>query len=241
MKAKITLAYDGSRFYGFQIQKSGVRTVAGRLVELFASVGIDAPFNASGRTDRGVHATHQVLDIELPPYWRDLERLRRSLNQKALPDLYIRTIEEVEPTFHARYSATRRRYRYLCSTQAPTPFSARYLHYVAPFAFERVAEATRLFEGRHDFSFFKKSGSDTTHFVRTIHRARGYRRGDLYVFLFEADGFLRSQVRMMVDFLLKIGAGRLSEEDLVRQLAAQEVISTDLCPPNGLYLSRVFY
>ncbi len=240
-KVMMRLAYDGSRFNGFQIQNSGVPTVANRLQEIFRSVGIEGKFNASGRTDRGVHATDQVIDVPLPPFWRDLEKLRKSLNAKALPDIYIKSIREVPETFHARYSAKRRRYRYLVSTQTPSPLKARYILYTAAFDFERVEKAIRLFEGRHDFVRFKKSGSDTTRFVRTIHRARLYRHEGLDIFLFEADGFLRSQIRMMVDFLLKIGNGRLNNEDLLRQLAAGETISTDLCPPNGLYLSRIFY
>jgi len=241
MKVMMRLAYDGSRFQGFQIQNSGVPTVANRLQEIFHSLGIREKFNASGRTDSGVHATDQVIDIRLPGYWKDLQQLQKSLNKKALPDIYIKKIEKVPEHFHARYSAKRRRYRYLVSTQTPSVFKAYYRLYTDPFDIGRVAAAVRLFEGRHDFVHFKKSGSDTTNFVRTIYRARFYQYGENGVFLFEADGFLRSQIRMMVDFLLKIGNGRLSSEALLRQLAAKEVISTDLCPPNGLYLSRIFY
>jgi len=241
MRIKMTISYDGSHFYGFQVQNSGVMTVANRLEEIFRSLGIGEKFEASGRTDRGVHATGQVLSLDLPPFWSDPERLRRAFNQKALPHIYARRIEHAPSGFHARYDARKRAYRYLLSCAAPDVFRTSYVHFVKPFSFSRIADAVGCFEGEHDFRFFAKTGSDVQHYVRTIYRTRFYRHGELYVFETEANGYLRSQIRLMVSFLLKIGYGTLSAHHLEEQLAGRQRHVSEPVAPNGLYLTRIWY
>lgn len=241
MRVKMTLAYDGSHFYGFQVQNSGVETVANRLGSIFHSLGISEKFEASGRTDRGVHATGQVISIDLPPFWQDLTRLRQAINQKALPHIYVKKIEKVAHDFHARYDAKKRAYRYIVSTAEPDVFRTSYMLYVKPFSSREVATAIKLFEGEHDFRFFSKTGSDTTHFVRTLYRTRFYRYRDLYVFDFEAEGYLRSQIRLMVAFLLKIGYGEAGVAQLAEQLALKGRYVSEPVAPNGLYLTRIWY
>ncbi|HHD77599.1 MAG TPA: tRNA pseudouridine(38-40) synthase TruA [Campylobacteraceae bacterium] len=241
MRVKMTISYDGSHFYGFQVQNSGVETVANRLYEIFRSLGIEGRFEASGRTDRGVHATGQVLSLDLPPFWRDFERLKRAFNQKALPHIYAQRIEAAPPAFHARYDAKKRAYRYLVSQGAPSVFRTPYLLYTKAFDPQRIAEAITLFEGAHDFTLFAKTGSDVDHYVRTIFRTRFYRHDDLYVFGFEADGYLRAQIRLMVSFLLKIGRGELACAHLLSQLSGEKRYVSEPIAPNGLYLSRIWY
>ncbi|RUM67624.1 MAG: tRNA pseudouridine(38-40) synthase TruA [Sulfurospirillum sp.] len=242
MRVKMTLSYDGSHFYGFQVQNSGVTTVANRLYAIFRSLGIDGAFEASGRTDRGVHATGQVVGIDIPPFWqKDLMKLREHINRKALPHIFIHKIEEVADDFHARYDAKRRTYRYIVSDREPSVFLTPYRLFTPPFDAAAIHEAITLFEGEHDFSLFARTGSDTVDFVRRIYRVRFYHHEGCYLFGFEANGYLRSQIRLMVSFLLKIGYGKVTKEDLKDQLLCKREVVREPVAPNGLYLTKIRY
>ncbi len=241
MRVKMTLSYDGSKFYGFQVQNSGVETVSNRLYEIFSSLGINSHFDASGRTDKGVHALAQVISLDLPSFWNDLSSLKKNINQKALPSIYVHDIKVAAEDFHARYDAKKRAYRYIISTRQPNVFLTQYVLYCNPFDFIKVKEAVKVFEGKHDFSYFAKEGSDVTHFKREIYKARFYAYDGFYIFGFEADGFVRSQIRLMVSFLLKVGMGKFDIEDLVDQLTLKKSLVRDPVAPNGLYLSKIWY
>jgi len=241
MKLKMTIKYDGSQFHGYQSQTDGTNTVANRLQAVFASCGIQSKFNASGRTDRGVHAVGQVIDIEVPEFWSDLKRLKYVLNRAAMPFVQVGKIERVEAGFHARFSAKRRVYRYLLKEGKPSVFAYPYVGYHDSIDSAKIEEAIRLFEGEYDFEYFCKSGSAPKSTVRKIFKCRFYRYKAFYVFSFEANGYLRSQIRMMVDFLLKINDGQLTKEDLKEQLEKKKIHNRDLAKPNGLYLAKVKY
>ncbi len=241
MRVKITLSYDGSQFHGFQIQKDGTHTVANKLQRAFISLGIKGSMHASGRTDTGVHATAQVIDIDLPEYWSKLPELKKRLNHFLLPDIYIKKIEPVSAAFHARFSAKKRLYRYLLKAGEPSVFASPYLLYHDKIDLPLLERAARLYEGEHDFAYFMKQGSDVGSTVRQIYKCRFYRYKDLYVFSVEGSGFLRSQIRMMVDFLLKINDGALSIEDLQAQIDKKKWINRSLAKPNGLYLAKIKY
>ncbi len=241
MKVKITLSYDGSQFFGFQAQRDGTKTVANRLQEALSKLGIEPKFNASGRTDSGVHATYQVIDLFLPKHWSDLKRLQNYLNRVLMPQIYIRAIDEVDESFHARFSAKSRLYRYIIKDGEFCPFLSSYMLFKRGISVDLLDEASRLFEGEHDFEYFKKSGSDEKSTIRRIKKARFYRYKDFYIFSVEADGFLRSQIRMMLSFLLKIDDGVLSMDDLKDQIDLKSHRSSTLAEPQGLYLSFVKY
>ncbi|MRI58802.1 MAG: tRNA pseudouridine(38-40) synthase TruA [Epsilonproteobacteria bacterium] len=241
MRLKGVIAYDGSRFEGFQSQKHTSNTVVGTLHAALKRMGIETKVVGSGRTDRGVHATMQVIHFDLPPFWSDIEKLRNYLQTYCEPYIQIKRLYGVDSSFHARYSAKRRAYRYIITHKKPSPFEAAYLTYNPPLDRELLTKGLSLFVGRHDFSYFMKSGSDTKSALRTIYRAKLYEYEGKSVIYIEADGFLRAQVRMMVDFLLKIARGELSLTQLQEQLTLKKRHSTTLAPPNGLYLSKVIY
>lgn len=241
MKVKITLSYDGSKFHGYQSQKDGTKTVANRLQDAFASFGIESKINASGRTDTGVHATGQVIDIDLPPFWTDVTRLKNYLNRVCLPSIMIEKIEPVKEDFHARYAAKRRVYRYIVKTTKVSVFESGYVCYHDRIDVGKIVEAMVLFEGVHDFEYFSKSGSEPKSTIREIYKCRFYKHKDFYLFSFEANGYLRSQIRMMVDFLLKISDEKLSKEDLKEQLEKKKIHNRSLASPNGLYLAKIKY
>jgi tRNA pseudouridine38-40 synthase len=242
MKVKITLSYDGSQFQGFQAQRDGTSTVANHLENAFDALGIAPHFHGSGRTDSGVHATGQVIDIDLPVYWADLSSLKRRLNWYLTPSVSIHRIEEVDADFHARFSAKRRVYRYLVKSGRPSVFASSYCYYHAQdIDMPTIQAGMDCLLGVHDFASFSKRGSEPHSTVREIFSAKIYRYHDVLVFRFEADGYLRSQIRMMMAFLLKINDGDLGLEDLKMQLEEQVYRSRSLVPPSGLYLAKVLY
>ncbi len=226
------ITYDGSRFKGFQRQNSGVKTVANKLEKILKSLKIDSKIHASGRTDNGVHATNQIIHFDIPDFW---------LDKKALPDIYCKNIKIADDSFHSRYSAKRRVYRYIISTKTPSVFLTPYILFVPKVDEALIKEAIKYFEGIHDFEYFKKSRGGEKHSQREIYKARFYRHKDFYIFSFEANGYLRSQIRMMVYFLLEISNGRFCVNDLIEQLELKKRHSTGVVEPNGLYLSRIKY
>ncbi len=241
MRIKLTISYNGTSFLGSQSQKSTDNTVMGALQKAFKRLGISTPLIASGRTDRGVHASRQVLHCDLPAFWSDLLKLQRTLSFQLPSSIVIRRIEYVSNDFHARYSAKRRVYRYILNDTIPNPFQAELITFVSKINFEKIAHSIRLFEGEHNFEMFKKSGSDVTHYVRHIYKASAYQHKGYTVLIFEANGYLRSQIRLMVGFLLKISEGKLSEIELLEQLACKKEHNRHLAPHQGLYLSNIIY
>ena len=241
MRAKITLSYNGSRFHGSQTQTETGNTVMGIFQQALGRLGIDAPAVASGRTDAGVHAFRQVVHVDLPPHWSSPEKLTRVLQQQLPVFIRIRRMDWVGNDFHARFSAKRRVYRYIMSDAPVNPFEADLVTFTPPLDLQRINDAMRLFEGEHDFEYFKKTGSDVKHYVRTVYRAFAYRHRGYTVLYFEANGYLRSQIRMMADAVLKINGGSMNLAQLKEQVERKVRHSTDLAPASGLYLSKVIY
>ncbi len=241
MRVKVTLSYDGSKFNGFQIQNSGVKTVENKIQNILKSLGIDTKINSSGRTDTGVHATNQVIDFSLPPFWSDLNTLKNEINTHSLPDIYIKNIKEVSDSFHARYCAKKRVYRYIITTKTPSVFMTPYIHFVSKLDVKKIQKAIKCFEGEHDFSYFKKTKGGSNSCVRVIYKSKFYRYRGSYIFYFEANGYLRAQIRMMVYALLQVSDGKLSLSDLNEQLLCIKRHCNGVVIPNGLYLSRIKY
>lgn len=245
MRVKITLSYDGSAFIGFQIQKDETETgqsVAGAITRALKRVNIDAAVVGSGRTDTGVHATHQVLHVDIPSFWNDLQKLQSHLNAFLAPAIFIQRIVPVDTSFHARFDAKRRLYRYVLYDGVYQPFFAHYaLHVNSPLDVKKLNDYAKIFVGFHNFEYFKKVGGGTTKDERTIFKAGAYRYKNFIIIYFLGDAFLRSQVRMMCSGLLKVCRNELSLDDLIAQRERKQKVSTTLIPACGLYLSKVFY
>ena len=241
MRVKITITYNGANYFGSQVQKETDQTVNGQLEKALTQLQIPSKVQASGRTDRGVHATRQVIHVDLPSFWTDLEKLQIQLTRALPKDIHIRHITAVDADFHARYSAKKRTYRYIISTQSSNPFLADLVTYVDTLDIEKIKEAIKLFEGEHNFEYFKKSGSDTDNFVREIYKTNVYQHRGFIILYFEANGFLRSQIRLMVGFLLAVSEGKQTKEDLFSQLTRTKQFKLKPAPHQGLYLSNIRY
>jgi tRNA pseudouridine38-40 synthase len=240
MRVKAVIAYDGSHYFGFQKQTSTKQTIMYALEEALSSLHIHSNITGSGRTDAGVHASGQVIHFDLPEYWSDLQKLKCNLNRK-LDDIHIKHITHVPDDFHARFWAKKRVYRYVFKTKDVSVFEKRYISQYRAFDAHLLQEALHCFEGKHDFDYFRKTGTQTHTSIREIY-ATYYKEKQGYHFIyFEANGFLRSQVRMMVDAAMQCATETLSIEALKAQISCSVKHSTKLAPPEGLYLARIIY
>lgn len=240
MKIKFTVSYDGSLYYGSQIQPDFI-TIQSKIEEVFKLLNIDTTLEFSGRTDRGVHAFRQVISCVIPKFWSDLVKFKTTLN-KILPDsIYVRNVSYVDSDFHARFSAKSREYRYLITTKKLTPFNQNYLGYYENINIQNIQDAIKIFKGVHDFEYFSKTGSEPASTIREIYDIKFYQYKELYILKFKGNSYLRSQIRMMVDFIMKISSEKLTLDDLKKQLTKEKLISWTLASPNGLYLSKISY
>lgn len=236
MRCAITISYNGANFLGSQTQKSSSNTVLGVLKHTLTKLHIESEAIASGRTDRGVHATGQVCHIDLPPFWNDFVKLKRVLNEMLPSSIYVKKIKEVDEQFHARYSAKKRQYRYIIKQGHSNPFEDDFITFLDSVDFETIEKNIKLFCDEFDFKYFMKSGSDVKTTTRTIYRAFAYKHKEYIVLTFEANGFLRSQIRLMVGALLK-----LDSSEIIEKLECKKNHKIKPAPANGLYLAKIKY
>lgn len=236
MRCALIIAYNGTDFLGSQAQKSSKNTILGELEHVLGQLNIDSKVIASGRTDRGVHATGQVCHIELPLFWSDLDKLKKVLNEMLSASILVKSTKAVNDDFHARYSAKRRVYRYIIKESSKNPFEDNFVTLLESVDFSKLEQNIKLFAGEHDFKFFMKSGSDVKSTKRTIYKAFAYKHKGYIVLNFEANGFLRSQIRMMVGALLVLDAPEIKE-----QLLCKKNHKIKPAKSNGLYLAKIKY
>jgi tRNA pseudouridine38-40 synthase len=250
---RLTIAYDGTDFAGFQIQSSrGARTVQGVLETALSRLesGRTPRVKGAGRTDAGVHATGQVVSFALKREWA-AERLRKALNALLSADLRVLDAASVAPEFDARRDAVAKLYRYVLDTGAiQLPSRRRFCaHVVTPLDEARVHDAAALFLGRRDFAALASSGGSTRTSIRQVYRCE-VRFAPIealpacrsMVVDMEADGFLRKMARSLVGGLIAAGQGRRSLEELRLGLAhADRKEWPPPAPARGLTLVRVDY
>ncbi len=236
MRCALNIAYNGTHFLGSQTQAQTSNTVLGNLESVLMQLGINSKAIASGRTDKGVHATAQICHIDLPLFWTDLKKLQKVLNQMLPKYIKINSIKEVADNFHARYDAKKRVYRYLLKNQTSNPFENDFFTFFKVDNFSKLQKNIKLFEGKHDFKQFMKTGSEVNSTRRIIYKAYAYQHKDLFILNFEANGFLRSQIRLMVGALLQLEASQIQE-----QLENVKRYKIKPAPSNGLYLAKIKY
>lgn len=240
---RLQIAYDGSRFFGWQRQ-DGFTSVQQALEEAITSITRETvTVHGSGRTDTGVHALKQVAHVHVDTRLDD-DRLRHALNAYLPVGVVVRRVETCRDDFHARYSAVSKRYMYLAATSRFEPaIGGPYCHWIKEeLDFGAMKRAAALLVGRHDFKAFGNAGSPRPTTVRTIHGLRFIARKQRLAFVVQADGFLYNMVRTIAGTLFAVGRGRLSPESIARALASgdrEEAGPT--APPNGLYLVSVQY
>ncbi len=240
MNLKFTVAYDGSLYLGSQKQPNK-NTIEDELLKAFKTLNIETSIVLSGRTDKEVHATGQVFNCIIPDFWTDFFKLQEILNKRLPSSIQIRHIVKVDDNFHSRFHAKKRVYRYLITTKPTTPFNDKFITYVKSVDEKLLKEAIKEFIGVYDFKYFHKTGSDKDVTIREIFETAFYKHKDIYVFKFVANSYLRSQIRLMVGFLLAINDKKLTIEDLKKQLRCEKNIFKIPIKANGLYLAKIKY
>lgn len=236
MRVLLKLSYNGTHYLGSQTQKETNNTILGQLELVLKKLGIHSKIIASGRTDKGVHASGQVCHIDLPEFWSDLSKLKRVINEMLPSSIYVTKVLQVADEFHARYSAKVRTYRYILKEGEHNPFENDYVTFMKKIDFETIEKNIALFVGEHDFSLFMKTGSDTKSPIREIYKAFAYKHKGYIILNFQANGFLRSQIRLMVGALLTLNAIKIQEK-----LTNTQEHKNKPAPANGLYLAKITY
>jgi tRNA pseudouridine38-40 synthase len=241
-----TLHYDGTGFVGWQRQPAGrsVQVEFERVLERLFEHRVVA--HASGRTDAGVHATGIGVSFDAPLRWQSSD-LRRALNALLPRDCWVESVHAMRPGFHARKSATSRRYRYDIGLdeEAASPFRRPFEWALCrPIDIAAMDDAAVRLAGSHDFSAFAAKGTPRPHYRCTLIRSEWVARpeGRGVGYHVEADRFLHHMVRLMVGTMVDIGCGRRPAEDIDRLLASGDNQETSPpAPPQGLYFVAASY
>lgn len=245
MRYKMTIAYDGTDYAGWQIQP-GERTVQAEIENVLERLtGRKIRIHHSGRTDAGVHAKGQVAHFDLS-IRMELWRLQNGLNALLPPDIRIMKLQKVAADFHSRFNAVGKEYRYFIWNGPAVPPELRLyrLHERRKLNITAMKQAAQLLVGEHDFAAFtanpKREIGGTVKTVTKITISRS-REGDVQICV-EGKGFLYKMVRSIAGFLLRVGVGELKPEDANRFLSAtSRTNEIPTAKPQGLFLWRVVY
>ena len=250
---KLTIAYEGTRYAGWQVQNSSNQqsahsnqqpTIQGTLERVLKQILQESvKVVGSGRTDAGVHAEAQVAHVKVRSVI-PCDRLLRSLNQLLPPDIAVTALQDVPATFHARFRAVRKRYCYRVFTgPVVPPFIRRYVHHVrTPLDLALMRRELSTLTGRHHFLAFAHHVGTGRSTIRTLTCAALRPHGKELHFEFEGNGFLHTMVRSLVGTVLDVGRGRLPEGTVRRMLRTRaRRLAGTTAPARGLTLVAVTY
>ena len=239
----LTLAYDGTNFAGFQVQKNA-RTVQSTVQDAIERIwGDRLPVVGCSRTDAGVHARDYKLTFHAAPRL-SADRIPAALNAHLPDDIAVLGAEIVPDTFHVRHDVYEKEYEYvICNTQYRDPFSVHTaLHYRRPIDAELLECAAQHFLGTHDFRAFMASGSVIADTTRTVRSVSVTREGSVVRLRIAADGFLYNMVRIFVGTMLSVNEGKLTPDDIPAVIDSRDRKNAGITvPAHGLYLNRVVF
>ncbi|MFA5880673.1 MAG: tRNA pseudouridine(38-40) synthase TruA [Eubacteriales bacterium] len=241
---KVTIAYDGTNYHGFQRQTDNLPTVQQVLEKILTDL-TKYPVCAlgAGRTDAGVHAEGQVINFRTESNI-PVGRIVLAMNQRLPEDIVAKKAEEVEFDFHAQFSSKSKVYRYhIFNSRIPSAFDRLYSYHVPQkLSLEKMKEAAGYIVGEHDFTAFRASASKARTSVRNVSRLDIESLTPHLYLTVEADGFLYNMMRIIAGTLLYVGKGKLTPEE-VRDFVAsgQREEAGPTVPPQGLCLMEVKY
>ncbi|WP_320171315.1 tRNA pseudouridine(38-40) synthase TruA [Maridesulfovibrio sp.] len=244
-RIRITIAYDGTDFCGWQLQK-GVRTVQGELETAISRItGTQIRVHGSGRTDSGVHALGQVVHFDVDDRMASVP-WQRALNSLLPDDITVLDCIPVSGDFHSRFNAVRKSYTYTLwlNNGFFLPWRRRYVWKCGPLDLEMLDRGMEMFLGKHDFASFQNTGTPVSSTVREIYefsRQSGQNRDEI-VLRVCGSGFLKQMVRNMVGCLVEIGRGK-ADPGFVRSLLEKKdrTMAPATAPAQGLCLEAVYY
>ncbi len=241
---RLTIEYDGRPYKGFQAQAT-LPTVQGAIeAAVLKFCGQELRLQAAGRTDTGVHATGQVIHVDLEKDWEP-EVVRNALNAHLIGEaVVILSSELAEEGWHARFSATERRYVYRILNRASPPAleKGKVWHVKKPLDAQAMHDAAQALIGLHDFTTFRDLQCQAKSPVKTLDVAKVHRDGEFVILNFASRSFLHRQVRSMTGTLAEVGIGRWTAADVKAALDARDRKACGpVAPSDGLYLTGVSY
>lgn len=241
---KITVQYDGTRYKGWQIQKTTDMTIQGKIQQVLSRMcEEEIEVIGSGRTDAGVHALGQVANFHFPKEYSKAEILEY-LNHYLPKDIAVTEIEQVDERFHARYHAVSKTYIYRIHTSLiPNVFERKYMYtYLGTMNVDDMKKAAKLMLGKHDFRCFCGNNKMKKSTVRTITAIEIIEKEDEIEIRYTGDGFLQNMIRIMTGTLIEVGNGTLSVCDVLDILQGNNREAAGFTvPPEGLVLKEVRY
>ena len=247
LKFKLIIAYDGTAYEGWQVQKIGTgvqEKVEAALARLFRS---HPRLHSSSRTDTGVHALGMVAHFEVPPGECPMtpRKLVLAINAWLPEDVRVVSAQRAPAGFHARFSASGKQYRYyIWNHPAMNPLLRhRAWHVPRPLNLAAMRAAAALFVGRHDFqSFAANPGYRVASTVRTLSRCAVVKKGPLLTLIIEGDGFLYKMCRGLAGTLVQAGLGRFTAAEIAEMLNQRDRrVAGMTAPAHGLVLEKVYY
>lgn len=240
---KLVIEYQGKDFNGWQKQPNKLN-IQGEIERVIGSItGEEIDLIGSGRTDAGVHSFGQVANFKtnsnIP-----IDKFALAINSKLKKSIVIKSAEEVDERFHSRYSAHSKKYRYvICNSPTGTAIY-RELEYQFPIKLdvEKMQKAAKYFEGEHDFSAFKASGTSSKNSVRKIFKAEVFEKDERVYIELTGNGFLYNMVRIISGTLLEVGIGKIKPEEIPEIIESKDrKRAGKTLPAVGLYLVEVSY
>lgn len=243
MRVKLVIAYDGTDYVGWQVQKNGI-SIQQRVNEAVSDLfGEPIEVVGASRTDAGVHAEGNVAAFDVVTRM-PAEKIAYALNQRLPDDIVIQSSEEVDEEFHPRYDALEKTYEYhILNRKQPQPLKRRncyfYYHHLDVDAM-RASCAPLI--GEHDFTSFASIHAQTKTFVRTIYSLGVRREEDEVIIRVTGSGFLYNMVRIISGTLIQVGAGLKEPSDVARILSARDRSQAGpTAPAKGLVLVEILY
>lgn len=240
---KLIIEYDGKKFGGWQKQPTKLN-IQGEIEQAIKEItGEEIELNASGRTDSGVHSLGQVANFKTNSSI-EIERMAIAINSKLKKSILIKSAEEVEDNFHARYSCKGKKYRYVINNSKVGTAIYRELEFHIPqkLNVKKMKEAIKYFEGEHDFKGFKASGTSSKSSIRTIYKAEVKQDGERIIIELTGNGFMYNMVRIIAGTIVEVGLGKISPDEIQRIIESKDRNKAGkTLPAHGLYLVEVYY
>jgi len=239
---KLIISYDGSNFKGWQTQPKD-RTVQATIENVIKDIfnTQDIKLIGSGRTDSGVHANNQVANFNFSTNMNE-NQIRNALNSKLPQDIFVKNCIEVDESFHSRFSALEREYKfYIVSEYNPTNRFYTWL-ITYDFDYDALIECSKLILGEHDFSFFSKMSSKVENKKCNIFKSAWQAQNGIYIYKIKGNRFLHHMVRFLVGTMFEVARGRFTVENFKDMLDCRQTNCYPVCAPaTGLFLERVAY
>jgi|SRR5688572_30376912 len=247
VRLKLTIAYDGTIYAGWQAQKTGVAVQEVIEKALKSIFHLDFRLHGSSRTDAGVHARGMIAHVDIPRAKFNMEprKLSLALNANLPEDIRIMRAARASANFHARFNASGKQYRYFLYNHAAMDplLRAQAWHVPQSLDLAKIRQAARAFIGKHDFEAFAANrGYKMESTIRTVTRCEVRRAGPLFTVIIEGDGFLYKMCRGIVGTLVQVGQNKFAPSQIATMLAAKDRRAAGMsAPAHGLILWKVYY